>query len=1069
MRTERKRVRVLSLALAAMLVWEAAIPAQAAQTGATYEEYRTGGNTAQQTEYITVSISTEDELARLAADCGLDAWSPDKRVVLENDIRLEKYTNLMIPDFGGIFEGNGHMISGLRLNGTGSAVGLFRYVQEGAVVSNLTVQGRVEPEGSRGSVGGIAGVNYGTVSDCRFSGMVSGDTEIGGIVGSNMAGGEIKRCRSDAMVLGNHSTGGIAGSNNGTISHCQNYGEINTFTEEVRYDLDDITVERLEDINSTANVTAHTDTGGVAGISFGKMYMCKNYGTVGYSHVGYNVGGIVGRLSQGYLSGCVNEGHVLGRKDVGGIAGQMEPFLEVEYLTDKLQELDRETDKMFDLIDAAQEDLSDYGSQTTDALKSMTDHLDAAQAAAGSFMNTAEELWYIYNQELGGIGRDLRDTVEPEDGEDKDAGNAGEPGTSNEEDSEGNSEDTAGEPDVSEAEDLGTPEPGIAGEPETSDIGDRYPEINLDNVVSRDDLESYKAALRKFGDDAGAHLQNMANASTDRNEGLSNDLSTFNEELRKAGEDMDSLTALLEAEGESMDSHADAIREQAKVLRNLVQGIRDDLFAYEGIVVEDASDESAGEGEGNLLSEEETSEDPYGETYYDTTDFKKGKIESCRNEGAVEADTAVGGIVGQIAIEYDLDPEDDLNYTGEESFNIERKVKAVVRESLNRGDVTGKRDYVGGIVGKADFGAVISCESYGNVESAGGSKVGGVAGASQYAVRGCYSLGRVAGKNQVGGIVGKGCDVLGNYAYNRMEVSGECGGAIAGILEDAGTLFGNYYVENGRGGVDGIGYQGGATPLSYEQFIALREVPEMFSRFRVAFCVEGVELAAMECGYGEAVSEELIPDIPQKEGFYGIWPETDLDRITGNETLEAEYVRWLGSLAGEEQDAQGRSLILVEGEFLPGARLETVTEGDTTEISVTQPVLRKGRIREEYEEYRQPVTVRILCEDGDAPTVEVERDGVFAPVDTQVMGSYLIFAMERPGIYRVTVSENHDMMILVIAVAVLAVAALLVAGRLIWMRRKRRRLSAPESDGVKNSESDGAKTSESDGDEDLGE
>ena len=37
-----------------------------------------------------------------------------------------------------------------------------------------------------------------------------------------------------------------------------------------------------------------------------------------------NVGGIVGR-TDGFVSGCINQGAVYGRKDVGGIAGQAEP------------------------------------------------------------------------------------------------------------------------------------------------------------------------------------------------------------------------------------------------------------------------------------------------------------------------------------------------------------------------------------------------------------------------------------------------------------------------------------------------------------------------------------------------------------------------------------------------------------------------------------------------------------------------------------------------------------------------------------------------------------------------
>ena len=60
------------------------------------------------------------------------------------------------------------------------------------------------------------------------------------------------------------------------------------------------------------------------------MCIRDSIGAVGYAHVGYNIGGIVGRQS-GYLSSCTNSGTILGRKDVGGIAGQLEPEVRLLY------------------------------------------------------------------------------------------------------------------------------------------------------------------------------------------------------------------------------------------------------------------------------------------------------------------------------------------------------------------------------------------------------------------------------------------------------------------------------------------------------------------------------------------------------------------------------------------------------------------------------------------------------------------------------------------------------------------------------------------------------------------
>ena len=213
------------------------------------------GETAQgrpesESQYTVIDISTEEELLQLAKDCQLDSWSRDKYVTLACDIDLKEARDVMIPSFGGIFDGGGHTVSGLTLTAAGSAVGLFRYIQDGAVVRNLSVAGTVAPAGSKSQVGILAGSNYGMILDCSVSGSVTGTTEVGGIAGVNEAEGEIRRCRSAAAVTGDHFTGGICGSNKGTLNNCENTGNVNTHSVEVSHDIEDITLDGLENINS---------------------------------------------------------------------------------------------------------------------------------------------------------------------------------------------------------------------------------------------------------------------------------------------------------------------------------------------------------------------------------------------------------------------------------------------------------------------------------------------------------------------------------------------------------------------------------------------------------------------------------------------------------------------------------------------------------------------------------------------------------------------------------------------------------------------------------------------------
>ncbi len=985
----------------------------AEESGRTYEEYRSGtnvdGTDAARTE---IHISTEEDLAELAKSCELDSWSLDKYVVLDGDIVLSESYDSVIPGFGGIFEGNGHKISNLRIETVGSDTGLFRYIREGAEVRNLSVSGRVQPEGSQSRVGILAGVNYGKIRNCSVAGSVTGDEAVGGIAGANEASGEIRQCSSAAVVTGNHKTGGICGENSGVLNNCSNSGSINTYSREVTYDLDDINMENLENLSDISNVAAHTDTGGIAGCSQGKIYYCTNTGTVGYQHVGYNTGGIVGRLHQGYLQNCTNEGQIYGRKDVGGIVGQMEPFLEVQYLTDKLQEIDREANLLFELLEQTNDDLQQYGGEVTSLATSVTTSLNTVSDAAGYLLGTADYLWYVYNQELTGINTDVQ-RLNADLKEQSEAG--------------GTKDYTI---------DLG-------GSVSGGDLGDV-------TIQVPDNTEGYRAALRRFGESATGHLAIIANANAERHSGVSENLDVLNREMQSAADNLQRLSEVLEEGTARTGDNVDAVVAQAKVLRKSIKELRDDLFRYEGITVSDTSDEASGSESGveagsNVGSEGDADSDGGAESadekdsgaVYDTDSFQQGKVTLCVNEGKVEADANVGGIVGQIATEYDFDPEDDISFTGEESFNIERTIKAVVRESRNRGEILGKKDYVGGIVGKADFGAVISCESYGRVSSLGGSYVGGITGASGYAVRSCYFLGELSGRNYVGGIAGKGCDIFYSYACPSLEVTGECGGSVAGTLAEDGILSGNYYVEGNIPGVDSVGYEGGATPASYDVFCNMEGVPEEFREFSIRFVAEGREVAAVTYRYDEEPDLSQVSQTPpEKEGYYGMWPEIDFGSIRGRAVVEAQYMPWVSSLASADTNADGKPLVLVQGQFLQGAEIVLTKDAEGTQLS-----LRNGDGKgSAAEEYKGRVTVRVLCEDAESAAVELYADGGYGTVDSTAIGSYLEFQMESPGIFRVTAAQKDNSRVIAIIAVAAAAAVLLIIILLIAKTAKKRRL-----------------------------
>lgn len=336
----------------------------------------------------TISIGTAAEFAEFAANCKTDTWSQGKRFVLTADINLKGVEFVSIPTFGGEFDGGGHTVSGLALESSRAHTGLFRYIQACGAVRNLHVTGIVAPSGDVRFVGGIAGENRGLIEACSFAGTVSGDTNVGGIAGYVTEDGVIRATVFSGSAIGNSYTGGIAGQNFGTIEGAVNRGLVNTMAGDTEETLQDLNIN-LDSIRSTENVDTATDTGGICGLSKGRIIDCINYGDVGYRSVGYNTGGICGRQS-GWMYGCENYGVVRGRKDVGGIVGQAEPYILLEYAEDVLEQLNRVFDRVGDIFDssnlrddaalsAALDAVRDSASDIGDAARTLTE--DARQYA----------------------------------------------------------------------------------------------------------------------------------------------------------------------------------------------------------------------------------------------------------------------------------------------------------------------------------------------------------------------------------------------------------------------------------------------------------------------------------------------------------------------------------------------------------------------------------------------------------------------------------------------------------------------------------------------------------------
>jgi hypothetical protein len=159
---------------------------------------------------------------KLMADIDLSGYLYDRAVIAPdmNDSGLQHEGK----PFTGVLDGNGHAISNLTIEGH-SFLGLFGYLDGDAIVSNLSIEA-ADVNGISDFVGCLAGFNYGNVIGCCCTGDVSGNDNVGGLLGSNTIGGKISNCYSAVTVNGNEKVGGLVGYTKGSVTMCYSTGMV---------------------------------------------------------------------------------------------------------------------------------------------------------------------------------------------------------------------------------------------------------------------------------------------------------------------------------------------------------------------------------------------------------------------------------------------------------------------------------------------------------------------------------------------------------------------------------------------------------------------------------------------------------------------------------------------------------------------------------------------------------------------------------------------------------------------------------------------------------------------------
>lgn len=276
--------RLLSLLLVLAMVFSLMPAALAADTVdvSALPEYTADADTSAGAAY---KISTEEGLrafaAAVKADDGKGTYNlSGVSFYLANDIAL---TGTWTPVgnaasypgdfFAGTFDGCGHTISGLNVQGQG----LFAAINQ-ATIRNLNVSGTVNS--TVNYVGGIVGkVQAGTIENCSFSGSVSSSKKsayVGGIAGGlYSANVTISGCANTADVTGGYA-GGILGywRTAATIQNCYNTGSITGSDKAagIVAHLNKGTIENCYSIGAVGGAAAQK--GGIFGFSGAAVKSC---------------------------------------------------------------------------------------------------------------------------------------------------------------------------------------------------------------------------------------------------------------------------------------------------------------------------------------------------------------------------------------------------------------------------------------------------------------------------------------------------------------------------------------------------------------------------------------------------------------------------------------------------------------------------------------------------------------------------------------------------------------------------------------------------------------------------
>lgn len=573
---------------------------------------------------------------------------------------------------------------------------------------------------------------------------------------------------------------------------------------------------------------------------------------------------------------------------------------------------------------------------------------------------------------------------------------------------------------------------GIVGQAEP-DIESEYLNDRVDDVQSSIDiinstLNNMSSSMNNASSDVKSYTENIIDQYKELLDKLQDKLNGNNDNDEKIEDFVDDISKDIENSTVADDIHglADTVDSEIRTIADSIERISAQIKNIGNTVTE--------------TMDVVTSDDDYIEdiSSADSAQNSDGVIAKSVNRGAVHGDINAGGIAGTMNVEYDVDPEYDLDITETTNVRLRSTVSDVVIYCINYGEVNSKKDCAGGIVGLQELGLVYGSEGYGTVKSETGNYAGGIAGNSASAITDSYSLCNVESEDYTGGICGKGYTMQNCISIPAILGDGEAKGSLAGIIESDGEVSTNIFVNDIYGGIDDINYSGKADSASYEAVMAMENIPDGFHRVTLVFKADGNVIDTKNIAYNANLGVSELPSIPDKDGYYAQWPENIVSKpILQNTVVEAEYHVWIESVAGDIASQNDKPLFIAEGKFYDDNKI-TLSKCDTDNLSGDIEYSYAWKMRGTDVKDKGPKTCHFYIKNTSGSSEVWYRDNAdsgWVKADAKEHGSYMTAEISYEADFAVIHKESSNIIYYICGGAA---ACIIVLAVIIIKKRKKR-------------------------------